>query len=444
MQTSTRVSLVASCLAVVLASCGGGGGADPAATNTAAPGGSTGSGGTGGGAASGFSIQYTHTAEIDGSALIPNMNFFYDWFVENADGSMRGPFESDGAGRVDLGAESRARVNVTRSLSTAFNYTYMDVPVGQRSYYNGMHRASPDGRVTVSGQGASGQVRLGHDLLGWHNVTADPFAVPQQINMLELVIGNDNLSSMFVSLRAAESEEPLSRYAYRLDFPSTELRTLTVNMASPRTRTSRGWQSTRQTLGSPPCVVAERKGQFHRDIGGAAPQVGVVSAGTIGVPEQFPADRWYLADSCFFLNVVAQFNPADSAPIALRHSDRSIVSQSFVFDAAQRTLSFQLAAGGSDRIDYGAVELHQGGTLSWIVYFPASALVTATDGSGRTTLRLPSLPRHASLPAFDFVSLTLYRFDSTITSDDFLTFLLNGKNNPMPSHATTTGFQMSL
>jgi len=439
MHKRTCASLVASCLALVLASCGGGGGgaaADP--DPNAAPGGA----GGGGGAASGFAIQYTHATEVDGSALIPNMNFFYDWFVENADGSMRGPFESDSGGRVDLGAESRTRVNLTRSLSPSFNYTYMDVPVGQVNYYNGMHRASPDGRVTVRGQGATGQARPGHTLLGWANVTSDPFTLPHPMDTLEPVIASDNLSSMFVGFRSGESEEPLSRYTYRLDFPSAELRTLTVDMANLRTRTSRGWQSTRQTLGSPPCVFAARKGQIYSDIGGAAPQVGVVSAGTIGVPDQFPADRWYLTDSCFIPGVVAEFNPADTAPVVLRHADRRIASQSFVFDAAQRTVSFQFEGSGTDRLDYGFVELHRGGTLSWVVYFPASALGTATDGSGRTVLRLPGLPGHPSLPAFDFVHVTLYRFDSAITSDGFLTFVLNGKTNPLPSHATVSGFQL--
>jgi hypothetical protein len=46
------------------------------------------------------------------------------------------------------------------------------------------------------------------------------------------------------------------------------------------------------------------------------------------------------------------------------------------------------------------------------------------------------------LPAFDFVHVTLYRFDSTITSDGFLTFVLNGKTNPLPSHATLSAFQL--
>jgi len=428
--TNKRYGFVLICLCSVLTACGGGGSGDSSAGNT--PG--------SGSELSNFAVVYTHASYLDGSSITSHMNFFFDWFVENADGSVRGPFESNNSGQVDLGQESRASANVTRKLLPGFYYTYMEVPVGHRSYDNSSNLPAVQESVTVRNMSASGQVRLGTDLRGWFTVTGDPYTLPSQSVFPYTVMDSDNAASMFVSYRAAIAEEPLSRYAFLLDFPVSNLSNLSVDLGGMHTRVARNWQAPRQTLTDAPCVVAQRKGQLFIDIGGAG---GTGAAGSVGIPDQFPADRWYLADDCVSTKVIASFDPAAATAVELRHFDRSIVNDSFIIDTAGRTASFVLAAAGTDPIHYGHVELHQGGSLSWVIFFPWSAVTTAVDGTGTTTatLQLPALPGHSTLPVFDFVHASLYRLDGGLSADAYLHYLLNGKANPYPSYATISEFQ---
>jgi hypothetical protein len=117
--------------------------------------------------------------------------------------------------------------------------------------------------------------------------------------------------------------------------------------------------------------------------------------------------------------------------------DRYIDSDSFSYDAAQRTFSFSLPAvsgkAGTDQISFGKLQLSVGGSMTWDIYFPWSSVV-----NGKLTL--PALPGHQVLPAFDFAHLEVYRLDSG-SYKDMVLYSMNHMGYPLPGYAMDSAFE---
>lgn len=422
----TLVVLFGLSLPFTYGGCGGGGGSSDGNPNSSDGNPNSGLG------LSNFYIDYTHTTDIN------SWEWGIDWYVENDDGSLRGPFDSGGTGFVDLGQDSRNRATITRALMGGFYYSFMNVPVGQVYYYTGQTAGDYTTlRVTLQNAVIGEEMRLAYSISSWWSIDADPFTFAQSIFSTDIT-GYDDNANAFISYRSSSAEEPLVRYGYKLDFPESEIGNVTLNANEFDTCVSKAWTATEDLGSDLPFVMAQRKGAVFAHVGDSVDD-GSGMQGTFGLPDQFPADHWYLASgSILFLDIVAEFDAATAAPVALKPFDRYIDDTSMVVDSNQRTFTVSVPArsgySGTDPIHYGLLRLIRIGSpnISWEIYFPWS-IVAEVGNTG--TLQLPALPGYATLPTFDTIMLELYRLDGTTTPDKMLQYYLNHKENPYPSFA---------
>jgi|GEM_PF-4780988 len=398
--------------------CGGGGGSSDGNP----------SGGLG---LSNFYIDYTHTADIN------LWEWGIDWYAENADGSVRGPYDSGGSGFVDLGQDARSRATITRALMGGFYYTFMNVPVGPVDYYTGETAGDYTTlRVTLQNAVIGEEMRLAYASGSWWTVDTVPYTFAQSIFSTDISSYDDNASA-FVSYRSSSAEEPLVRYGYKLDFPQSQIGSVTLNVNEFNTCVSKNWTATEDIGSDLPFVMAQRMGATFAYVGDSVDD-GSGMQGTFGLADQFPADHWYLAFGFIFPDVAAEFDPAATTPVSLKPFDRYIDDTSMAVDSVQGTFTVSVPARfghpGTDPIHYGMLRLIKIGSpsISWEIYFPWS-IVTEIGNTG--TLQLPVLPGYATLPSFDTIMLELYRLDGTTTPDSMLQYHLNHKENPYPSYA---------
>lgn len=380
---------------------------------------------------SNFYIEYTHIANIE------TWEWGIDWYVENEDGSVRGPFDSGGTGFIDLGQDSRNTANITRALMGGFYYTYMNVPVGPVDYYTGdMTGNYTTLKITLENAVIGEEMRLAYASDMWWSVTANPFTFSQSIFSTD-IMGYDDLANAFVSYRSTSAEEPLIRYGYKLDFPESEIGRVTLNVNNFKTCVSKGWSSTEDLTTDLPFVIAQRKGAMFSWVGDSVDD-GSGIQGTFGLADQFPADHWYLASGSIMPDVVAEFDPAAITPVTLKPFDRYIDDTGMLVNSTLGTFTVSVPARfgypGTDPIHYGMLRLIKIGspTISWEIYFPWS-IVTEIGNEG--TLQLPALPGYPTLPDFDTIMLELYRLDGSTTADAMLQYYLDHKENAYPSFA---------
>lgn len=400
--------------------CGGGG-----------SGGTGGSGSSAGLGLSNFYIDYTHTAGIE------TWEWGIGWYVENPDGSVRGPFDSGGTGFVDLGQDSRFTATITRSIMGGFYYSFMNVPVGLVDYYTGDTIGNYTTlRVNLENAVIGEEMRFTYASDRWWSITADPFTFSQSIFSTD-ISGYDDNANAFVCYRSSSAEEPLIRYDYKLDFPPSEIGNVTMDVIDFKTTVARDWSSSEDIGTDLPFVLAQRKGAMFSWVGDSV-DAGSGMQGTFGLADQFPADYWYLASGSIYPDVVAGFDPAATTPVTLKPFDRYIDNTSMVVDLTLGTFTVSVPARfgypGTDPIHYGMLRLIKIGspTISWEIYFPWS-IVTEIGDDG--TLQLPTLPGYPTLPEFDTIMLELYRLDGSTTADAMLQYYLNHKENPYPSFA---------
>lgn len=412
------VILIGLSLPFTYGGCGGGGGTGDGDPNI-------------GSGLSNFYIDYTHTADI------ASWEWGIDWYVENDNGSVRGPYDSGGSGFVDLGQDARSSATITRALAGGFYYSFMNVPVGPVDYYTGDTAGDYTTlRVTLQNAVIGEEMRLAYATDSWWSVTSDPFTFSQSIYSTDIT-GYDDKANACVNYRSSSAEEPLIRYGYRLDFPESEIGNVTLDVNQFDTCVSKDWSATEDLGSHLPFVLAQRKGAVFTHLGDSVDD-GSRMQGTFGLPDQFPADHWYLASGFIFLDVVAEFDAATTTPVSLKPFDRYIDDTTMVVDSAQGTFEVSVPARsgypGTDPIHYGLLRLITIGspTVSWEIYFPWS-IVSENGNAG--TLQLPTLPGYTTLPAFDTIMLELYRLDGTTTPDKMLQYYLNRKENTYPSYA---------
>lgn len=398
-----------------MASCGGGGGGGDSVTD--------GTGGGGGVGTSNFTVTYTDTSEIK------TLDFFNEWYVENADGSLRGPYDSGGDGVVDLGQESRTEANVTLDMSGTFYFTYMDMPVGDNPYNTDDRLGGGTVQATLTNVPPGDEAYIAYFIDNFFSITSTPYTLAQSVTLYD-ILGTDGMANVFVNYRSSILEEPLTRYDFRIDFPSSDVGNISMDLGSFKTRVPKNWTSTNDLTTDKPFVMAQRKGVIFSPIGNSDADLGGMS-GTFGFPDQFPADRWYLASGNLPVmpEIVTEFNTSD-VTVALLPLGRSIDGPSMAVDVLNGT--FTATINGTDRVDYAHLLLASGGSLSWDIYFPWSVI----QMNGETaTLHLPSLPGHPTLPAFDFMKLEIYRLDAATTVNSMLRYILDAKRNSYPSYA---------
>ncbi len=390
------------------------------------------SGGTSGGGTSNFTVTYTDTTDIT------NWEWAVDWYVENADGSVRGPYDSSGTGVVDLGQDTRSNANATFKMAS-FHYTFMDLPV-EHHMYDTDEETWGTLNVTLQNAVVGDEMSLAYATGFWATIDQDPFTFAQTLFSTDIT-GNDGNANVFVSYRASSADEPLTRYGFMLDFPVSSIGNVTLDVNTFATRLSREWISTEDLRGDEPFVMAQRKGLIMTPVGGSTIDLSGTQ-GTFGLPDQLPADRWYLASGSIIPlpDVVAEFDPTDPSPVMLVPFDRSIDENSMTVNSVDGTFTVTLSAG-IDPIDFGKLRLSfsSHGSL-WEIYFPGSAL-QFTGNTG--VLQLPALPGYTSLPSFDStITCELYRLDGTATPDSMLRWHLDQKGHPLPSFAMTSETKM--
>jgi hypothetical protein len=384
--------------------------------------------------ASAFSITYTNTTDQDGLSIITGMDFFMQWFVENADGTVRGPYSSGGTGVVDLGPEGRTVVNLT--MKESFYYvTYVGMPARALTHYTGDFVGVTSSSATLQNSGATGQMAMNVPYSGWSPVTSDPFQLYKSFVYSDDILGNDNLANIFVSYRTSAAQEPNSSYDFRTDLSWNAVSSQTFDVSSMKNYATRAWSCVDDLSGDLPYVIAQRKGLLFYEIGRGVATSPEGNAGVVGVPDLFPADNWYLASGSMNPKVVKQFSLSSSS-IQLVPLDRYIDPNSFSFNASLRTFSFSLlpvsGKAGMDTISFGMLRLSKAGSVTWEIYFPWSSVVNGT-------LTLPALPDHANLPAFDFAQIYVYRLDGS-SYQDVLLYSLNHKGYPLASYAADTAY----
>ena len=403
-------------------SCGGGGGSDGVST----------SGGGSGGSTSNFTMTYTDTTDII------SWEWAVDWYVENTDGSVRGPYDSNGTGVVDLGEDSRPTANATLKMAS-FYYTFMDLPV-EHHMYNTDQGSSGTLNLTLQNAAVGHEMSLAYAIGFWRTIDQVPFTFAQSLFSTDIT-GNDGNANLFVSYRSSSADEPLSQYGFMLDFPVSSIGNVTLDVNTFMTRTSRDWMSTQDLTTDEPFVMAQRKGLIITPVGTSTVDLSGTQ-GTFGLPDQLPADRWYLATGFLFPlpDVVAEFDPTVASPVVLVPFDRNIDENTMTVDSVAGTFTVTLTAG-ADPVDFGKLRLtfSSYGNL-WEIYFPGSAL-QFTGNTG--VLQLPSLPGYASLPNFDStIALELYRLDDTTTPSSMFRWYLDPKGHPFPSFAMTSETKM--
>lgn len=410
-------------LVLSLAACGGSGNA-PASD----PGGTGGTGGGGSGGSGGFAVTYTDVANL------ASWEWAVDWFVEDA-GSVSGPFNSGGTGVVDLGQTVGTTVHLTRQ-EAFFYFTFMDAPVDAISFYTGdRDLASVNENVTVN----LSNTTIGHQLMlfypfpNWWDIDQAPYSLTQTVGSADL-IADDGTATVFINYRASEAEEPASRYDFQLDLAPTALSSVDFDVAVLRQRTTtRQWQSNAMLSGSAlPFLWAQRKGIFL--IAGESSSGGGTS-GLIGLPDQFPADRWYLASGLTLMpEIVQTVDPASTDTIVMDPLSGFIDDNTITYDANAGTVS--VMAPGVAPVHFGHLRLATTSEV-WEIYFPATALQISADN---ITLALPEHPVNAQLPAFTSVSIDLYRLDGGATPEAMYRYLWNRRTHLLPSFAMQSEF----
>jgi hypothetical protein len=422
----------ASMFLLLLSGCGGSGGGSGVGSGSTASGNGQGGTTTGGAA---FSITYTHTTDQDGLSIISGIDFFTQWFVENADGSIRGPYTSGGTGVVDLGPEGRAAANLT--MEESFHYvTYVGAPARALTCYTGAFVGVTSASVTLQNSGATGQMAINVPYRGWSTVSSDPFQFYTHDVYSDEILGNDNLANIFVSYRTSASQEPHSFYDFRTDLSWNAVGSQTFDVSSMKNYAIRSWSCVDDLNGDLPYVIGQRKGLLFFEIGRGVAAGPDGKSGTVGVPDLFPADNWYLASGSINPKVVKQFSLSSSS-IHLVPLDRYIDANSLSFNASTRTFSFSLlpvsGKAGTDTIGFGKLRLSSAGSVVWDIYFPWSSVVNGT-------LTLPALPGYSTLPAFDFAQLEVYRLDGR-SYQDMLLYSLNHMGYPLPSYAMDSAYR---
>jgi hypothetical protein len=412
-----------------LAACGGGG--NGTASNDPGAGGTGGTGGTGGGGSGGsgsFAVTYTDIVNL------ASWEWAVDWFVEDA-GSVAGPFNSGGTGVVSLGQPVGTTVHLTRREAFYF-FTFMDAPVDAISFYTGdRDLASVNENVTVNLTNASvdDQLMLFYPFPNWWDIDQVPYSLTQTVGSADL-IADDGTATVFINYRASEAEEPASRYDFRLDLAPTELSSVDFDVAALRQRTTtRQWQSNAMLNGSAlPFLWAQRKGIFL--IAGESNSGGGTS-GLIGLPDQFPADRWYLASGPTLMpEIVQSVDPASTDMIVMDPLSGFIDDNTIIYDADAGSIS--VMAPGVAPIHFGHLRLATNSEV-WEIYFPATALQISGDV---VSLALPENPVSAQLPAFTSVTIEFYRLDGGATPEDMYRYLWNRRTHSLPSFAMQSEF----
>jgi len=416
-------------LALSLVACGGGGN-DPAPSDPG-PGGTGGTGGTGGGGSGGlegYAVTYTDVANL------ASWEWAVDWFVEDA-GSVAGPFNSGGTGVVGLGQPGGATVHLTRREAFIY-FTFMDAPVDAISFYTGdRDLASINENVTVnlSNTTVGDQLMLFYPFPNWWDIDQAPYTLMQTVGSADL-IADDGTASVFINYRASEAEEPTSRYDFRLDLPPTGLSSVDFDVAALRQRTTtRQWQSNGMLSGSDlPFLWAQRKGVFL--IAGDSSSGGGTS-GSVGWPDQFPADRWYLASGPTLMpEIVQSVDPTSKDIIVMDPLPGFIDRNTIAYDADSG--SFSVMVPGVAPVQFGHLRLATTSEV-WEIYFPATALQISGD---IITLALPEHPVNAQLPAFTSVTIELYRLDGGATAEAMYRYLWNRRTYSLPSFAMQSEF----
>ncbi len=427
-----RIKLVGAALTFMflLSACGGSGGGGGSAAQ------GSGQGGTAGGAA--FTITYTNTTDPNGVSIVPAIDTYRQWFVENADGTFRGPFTSGGTGVVNLGQEERSAVNLTKKESLYYT-TYMGAPVQALTFYTGDQVGNTSVGVTLQNSGATGEMEVNVPFRSWSPVTSDTFQLYMSQVYPDEILGNDNLANIFVSYRVSALLEPDSYYDFRTELPWTAVGSVTFDVSTMKRYATRTWSCVDDLSGDPPYVIAQRKGLLFYEVGRGVVTGAGGTSGTVGVPDLFPADGWYLASGSMNPKVVKKFSLSSSS-IQLVPLDRYIDPNSLSYSAAQRTFSFSIlpVAGkaGTDTISFGMLRLSKAGSVTWDIYFPWSSVVNGK-------LALPAMPENPALPAFDFAQIFIYRLDGGSYRDALL-YTLNQKGYQLQSYAmdgTFTFFQ---
>ena len=416
-------------LALSLAACGGGG--NGPAPNDPGAGGTGGTGGTGGGGSGGsgsFAVTYTDIANLG------SWEGAVDWFVEDA-GGVSGPFDSGGTGVVSLGQPAGDTVHLTRR-EAFYCFTFMDAPVDAISFYTGDRDfVSVNENVTVNlaNTAIDDQLMLFYPFPNWWDIDQVPYTLTQTVGSADL-IADDGTATVFINYRTSEVEEPASRYDFRLDLAPTELSSVDFDVAALRQRTStRQWQSSAMLSGSAlPFLWAQRKGIFL--IAGESSSGGGTS-GLVGLPDQFPADRWYLASGLTLMpEIVQSVDPASTGIIVMDPLPGFIDDNTITYDANAGTIS--VMAPGVAPIHFGHLRLATNSEV-WEIYFPATALQISAD---MITLELPEHPVNAELPAFTSASIELFRLDGGATAEAMYRYLWNRRTHLLPSFAMQSEF----
>ncbi len=383
---------------------------------------------------SNFYVKYSHLKEIEA------LDAMMKWYVQNEDDSLRGPFDSHHSGIVDLGEDPRSEAIVSKHILPSFYYTYMGTPVGGIDVYTGNTAGSDTLKLTLHDAAVGQEVKIAHIFDDWHTVAQDPFSISFTPFPTNDIRGSNDLLSLFVRYRASPDEEPLGRYGYMLDFKPDAISNLSLDAGNLPTCIRREWISTVDLSEDLPQVYAYRLGVMHMEVAEGIHD-GTGKAGGFGLPEQFPADAWYLTTYVDGLmpTVIARFDPKTNQPVELDPLDRYIVEESMVLDTQTNTFRFQLAAKsglpGTDEIGYGELLMSAGGSLLWRIVFSWSYVEI---DNGVFVLSLPRLPNHDVLPAFESYFLTLYRLDQGSSAKQMISYEYNHKTNLHPSWAMTS------
>ncbi|MDH3637858.1 MAG: hypothetical protein OES09_05275 [Gammaproteobacteria bacterium] len=390
-----------------------------------------GTGGAGGGSSGGsdsFAVNYTHVANL------ANWEWAVDWFVEEA-GNVAGPFNSGGTGVVGLGQPSTPSVHVTRR-EAFFYFTFMDAPVAPISYYTGdRDPASPNRNVTVNltNTMVGDELMLFYPFPNWWDIDQEPYSLTQTVASADL-IADDGTASVFINYRGSGTEEPMSRYGFQVDLLPSALSSVAFDVNALRQRTvTRQWQSSEMLTGSAlPYLWARRKGIFL--ITGESTSGGLTS-GLIGVPDQFPADSWYLVSGPTLLpEIVQAVDPASPDIIAMQPVSGFIDENTIDYDANAGT--FSVTAPGAMPVHFGHLRLVTNSEV-WEIYFPTTALQISGDV---VTLSLPQHPAHSQLPSFNAVTIEFYRLDRGATAESMYRYLWNRSAHALPSFAMQSEF----
>ena len=378
-----------------------------------------------------FSVTFTHTDDIN------TWEWPLDWYAEQPGGTVSGPFDSGGTGIVSLGQVSGQTVHLSRSVGGSFIYTYMNVPVQPIIFYTG-DAAQDFGykNVTVNLENATLDDEMLLLVPSWWTIDQKPYTLAQSYAESDMV-DNDGFVSVFVSYRSNSNEEPASRYAFRMNLLPSQLGDVPFDVHAMHHRSiARQWQSSVELRNNDaPYLMSWRKGVFIL----AGESVSQGTSGSFGIPDAFPAEKWYLSSGSIVLpDIVKAFSPLGSEPVSMEPLAGHIDGSTMALNVLQG--SFSVSAPGLGSVGYGLLRLANT-SKSWEVYFPGDALQKTGD---TLTLALPKFPTQSGYPVFTSANLYLSRLDDGATALHMYRFLWNKRGNPMPSYAMKSGYKNSL